>query len=124
MWQEWPFFRSVISTLEMALMKADLGVAKRYLELVEPDAAERMWGPLCREHARVVQRVLDITGQSELLEATPRLRERLEHRNPWVDPLSHMQVELLRRVRGGDESARRALIATMPAIAAGMRNTG
>ena len=69
-------------------------------------------------------RVLDITGQARLLDETPALQRRLEHRNPWVDPLSHLQVELLRRLRAGREEARAPLLATITGIAAGMRNTG
>lgn len=124
MLDEWAFFRAVISTLEMALFKVDLGVAERYLTLVEPALAERMWPQIVAEHERVVARVLDITGQDELLSTSPALRERLRHRNPWIDPISHVQVELLRRARGGDQRARPALLESVTAVAAGMRNTG
>ena len=113
-----------MSALEMALHKADLGVAERYMTLVEPRLAERLSSVIWAEHDRVLTRVLDITGQEALLDSSPSLRDRLADRNPWIDPLSHMQVELLRRVRSGDETARAALLATIPAIAAGMRNTG
>ena len=68
--------------------------------------------------------MLTVTGQGRLLDETPALQARLEHRNPWIDPLSHLQVELLRRVRGGREEARAPLLATITGIAAGMRNTG
>jgi phosphoenolpyruvate carboxylase len=124
MHREWAFFRSICSTLEMALLKSDLGVAERYLDLVDDDLAAR-FGPMVREeHARVAERLLAITEEEALLGAAPALRARLEQRNPWIDPLSHMQVELLRRSRAGDEAARTPLLATIPAIAAGMRNTG
>ena len=72
----------------------------------------------------MVERVLTVTGQDRLLDETPALQRRLEHRNPWIDPLSHLQVELLRRVRSGREEARAPLLATITGIAAGMRNTG
>ena len=124
MWSEWAFFAGVFGTLEMALFKADLGVAERYLVLVDEDLAERLWPLIRREHERVVARVLDITGQDALLERSRSLRERLAHRNAWVDPLSHLQVELLDRSRRGDDAARAPLLATIPGIAAGMRNTG
>ena len=68
--------------------------------------------------------MLEITGQDRLLDETPALQSRLEHRNPWIDPLSHLQVELLRRLRAGREEARAPLLATITGIAAGMRNTG
>jgi phosphoenolpyruvate carboxylase len=124
MWAEWAFFAGACGTLEMALFKADLGVAERYLALVEPHLAERLWPLIREEHERVVARLLDITGQDALLERSRSLRERLAHRNAWVDPLSHLQVELLDRSRRGDEAARAPLLATIPGIAAGMRNTG
>ena len=124
MWREWPFFRGLIGTLEMALFKSDLGVAERYLTLVDSDIAERFWADMKAEYDSVVDRVLTVTGQGRLLDETPALQSRLEHRNPWIDPLSHLQVELLRRVRGGREEARAPLLATITGIAAGMRNTG
>ena len=79
---------------------------------------------IAREHDQVVGRLLEITGASSLLEDSPALRLRLSHRNPWIDPLSHLQVELLRRLRAGREEARAPLLATITGIAAGMRNTG
>jgi phosphoenolpyruvate carboxylase len=124
MWRHWPFFRSLIGTLEMALFKADLGVGERYLRLVDESCAERFWPLLRREYDAVVARVLAITGQVRLLDETPALQRRLEQRNPWVDPLSHLQVELLERLRAGREEARGPLLATITGIAAGMRNTG
>jgi phosphoenolpyruvate carboxylase len=124
MYETWPFFRSVCSTLEMALFKTDLGVAERYLSLVEPDLVARLWEPIRAEHERVVRLLLRITGERELLESSPALRRRLAHRNPWVDPISHVQVELLRRARAGDRAARPALLESITAVAAGMRNTG
>ena len=124
MWRDWPFFRGLIGTLEMALFKTDLGVAERYLTLVDEDIAERFWNDMRDEYDSVVERVLPVTGQHRLLDETPALQARLEHRNPWVDPLSHLQVELLRRLRAGRDEARAPLLATITGIAAGMRNTG
>jgi phosphoenolpyruvate carboxylase len=124
MWERWPFFRSLIGTLEMALFKADLGVAERYLQLVEDELRERFWPGICAEYDQVVACVLAITGGERLLEHTPALQSRLAYRNPWVDPLSHLQVELLERLRGGRAEAREPLLASIAGIAAGMRNTG
>jgi phosphoenolpyruvate carboxylase len=123
--QRWPFFRMLCQTLEMSLYKSDLGVAERYLALVgEDEPARELWPGIEAEHARVVDAVLDIWQTPTLLYNAPALLGRLQHRNPWIDPLSHMQVELLRRTRAGDRSAEGALLLTINGIAAGMRNTG
>jgi len=120
----WPFFQSLLSTLEMALYKTDLGVAERYMRLVDPELRDRFWPTIVREHDRVIGRLLEITGAPALLDDSPALQRRLSHRNPWIDPLSHLQVELLARSRGGGADAREPLLATITGIAAGMRNTG
>src|SRR5829696_5928412 len=120
----WPFFGSLLSTLDMALYKTDLGVAERYLRLVDPELRERFWPGIAREHDLVVGRLLEITEASSLLGDAPALQRRLSHRNPWIDPLSHLQVELLARSRAGRAEAREPLLATITGIAAGMRNTG
>ena len=124
MLEGWPFFQSLLSTLEMALYKTDLGVAERYLRLVEPELRDRFWPDIAREHDLVVSRLLEITGESALLGDSPALQRRLSHRNPWIDPLTHLQVELLDRSRSGQADARDPLLATITGIAAGMRNTG
>lgn len=125
MWAEWPFFRALIATLEIALFKSDLRVSERYLELLGDEAlAERLWQVVQAEHDRTVEAVLSITGQTELLERRPVLRARLPFRNPWVDPLNALQVELLRRYRRGEAAAREPALATVAGIAAGVRNTG
>ncbi|HEX2412119.1 MAG TPA: phosphoenolpyruvate carboxylase [Solirubrobacteraceae bacterium] len=124
MWRSWPFFRMACSTLEMALFKADLSVGRRYLALVDDDLVARFWPEIEAEHSRVVARLLAIRDAESLLDATPSLRDRLSHRNRWVDPLSHIQVALLARARAGDSSVGDALMATITGIAAGLRNTG
>lgn len=121
---DWPFFRMVISMLEMSLFKTDLGVAERYFELVTDRGAKQLWTPIRDEHERLVERVLQITGNAMLLGDTPALLTRLTHRNPWIDPLSHVQVDLLRRARANDADAQTPLLHTVAGIAAGMRNTG
>ena len=121
--ERWPFFRTIVSMLEMSLFKSDLGVAERYLELVDEDARE-LWTPIREEHDRVRQVVLEIRGTDNLLDASPALQRRLAHRNPWIDPLSHIQVALLHRSRDGDDDAHGPLLSTIAGIAAGMRNTG
>jgi phosphoenolpyruvate carboxylase len=124
MHERWTFFAMLISTLEMSLFKSDLGVAKRYLALVDDEDVRALWGPICEEHGRVERAVLDITGEETLLSGSPALRKRLSHRNPWIDPLSHIQVDLLRRARSGSDDAEGPLLQTVTGIAAGMRNTG
>jgi phosphoenolpyruvate carboxylase len=120
----WPFFASLISTLEMALFKTDLGVAERYLRLVDPELRDHFWPQVVAEHDRVKASVLAITGNDRLLADAPRLQDRLAHRDPWVDPLSHLQVELLARARADASGDRHALLATVTGIAFGLRNTG
>lgn len=124
MWREWSFFRSACDMLEMVLFKSDLGVAERYRDLVAPELADRLWPVIVEEHTRAVDRLLAITGRDRLLAGAASLRARLDHRNPWIDPLSHIQVELLHRVRSGGEGSREHLLATVAGIAAGMQNTG
>ncbi len=120
----WPFFAMLCSTLEMSLFKTDLGVAERYLPLLGDSPAGALWEPIRTEHERVVRTVLEIADEDRLLARSPALLARLSHRNPWTDPLSHMQVELLARAREGDRGAQRPLLMTISGIAAGMRNTG
>ena len=120
----WPFFATLTSTLEMALFKTDLDIARLYLRLVDAPLRERFWPPICEEAGRLTARILEITGAPRLLDETPALLERLSHRNPWVDPLNHLQVELLARVREGSEQDRDAVLGTISGIAAGLRNTG
>src|SRR5215218_7277687 len=122
--EEWPFFASLVNTIEMALFKTDLGVAAGYLRLVDPSLRDRLWDQIRDELRRLRARMLEVTGEERLLASTPALLERLSHRNPWVDPLNHLQVELLSRVRAGAEDDREALLATISGIAAGLRNTG
>ena len=108
----------------MALYKTDLGVAERYLRLVEPALRDRFWPRIEGEYAKVVGRLLEVLGADQLLDDAPALQRRLSHRNPWVDPLSHLQVELLARARAGRADAHEPLLATISGIAAGLRNTG
>ena len=134
MYREWPFFRSTVDLMEMALAKADAGIAAHYdRHLVGPDLHD-LGRELRARLARAVSAVLDITGHARLLEENPVLRRSIDVRNPYVDPINVIQVELLRRLRqgrgaGGADDAdvvqlRRALLVTINGVAAGMRNTG
>ena len=135
MYREWPFFRSTIDLIEMALAKADAGIAAHYdRHLVGPELHDL--GRELRERlTRAGAAVLEITGHSRLLEENPVLRRSIDVRNPYVDPINLIQVELLRRLRQDGRTAagtddpdliqlRRALLVTINGVAAGMRNTG
>ncbi|HEY5863061.1 MAG TPA: phosphoenolpyruvate carboxylase, partial [Casimicrobiaceae bacterium] len=123
----WPFFRSVLSNMAMVLAKTDLAVASRYAELVpDPALREPIFARIADEHARTIRHCLAITQQSALLEDNPTLARSIRNRFPYLDPLNHLQVELLRRYRGGDSDVRtrRAIHLTINGLAAGLRNSG
>jgi phosphoenolpyruvate carboxylase len=129
-YRDWSYFRTLIGNVEVSLAKADMAIARRYADLVEdPAVRERIWGEVHAEFERTRAAVLAISGQRELLERNPVLQRSIRLRNPYVDPLSHLQVELLRRKRRGeapDEAERldSALALTVTGIAAGLRNSG
>ncbi len=121
----WPFFRALVENLEMSLAKSSMGIAARYLELVGDDAlAERVFGVLRAEHDRAREAVLEIVEARELLDRHPVLQQSIRLRNPYVDPMNAIQVELLQRWRSGEEEALRPLLRSIAGIAAALRNTG
>jgi phosphoenolpyruvate carboxylase len=127
MMEDCPFFADLIRNVELALTKVDLPIARRYAELVtEAAVRERFFNLVVEEHRRTLASVLEVTGQTRLLEHEPSLARSLRLRTPYVDPLSLMQIELLRRKRAGEESdeLNYLLAATIHGIAAGLRNTG
>ncbi len=127
MMHDFPFFYDVIRNVELALTKVDLPLARLYSSLVpEKEVRERVFGMVVEEFQRTRRMVLAITGQSRLLENNPPLARSIRLRNPYVDPLSLIQIELLRRKRAGDESEELnyVLAATISGISAGLRNTG
>jgi phosphoenolpyruvate carboxylase len=123
----WPFLRALLSNMDMVLSKSDMGIASRYAELV-PDAAlrERIFGAIRQEWERSVRYLLAITDHRQLLEANPLLARSFRNRQPYIDPLNHLQVTLLKRFRSGatDETVKRAILLTINGIAAGLRNSG
>ena len=121
LYEDLPFFRTVVDNLEMTLAKSSLEVAGGYLALVEDDA---LFKAIEEEHRLAVRGVLAAAGVSELLERQPVLRRSIRLRNPYVDPMNAIQVELLRRHRDGDESAQLPLLRSIAGIAAALRNTG
>ena len=123
----WPFFRSVLSNMAMVLAKTDLAVASRYAELVsDPLVREPVFARIAAEHHLTVSLLLSITGEAALLDAQPGLARSIRKRFPYLDPLNHLQVELLRRHRSGqtDDRTRRAIHLTINGLAAGLRNSG
>jgi len=116
-----PFVRTIVDNLEMTLAKSSLSIARGYLPLVDDRA---LWDEIEAEHARTVAGVLAATGVSRLLERQPMIRRSIDLRNPYVDPMNALQVELLRRHRAGDESAQLPLLRSIAGIAAALRNTG
>jgi phosphoenolpyruvate carboxylase len=127
MMKTFPFFFDLIRNIEMALAKVDLPLARLYAELVE-DAAlrERVWSVVIGEFTRTRQMILAVTGQQELLETNPDLARSLRLREPYIDPMNLVQLELLRQRRAGAEDPELdyALAATINGIANGLRNTG
>jgi phosphoenolpyruvate carboxylase len=119
--QALPFFRTLVGNLEMTLAKSSLAIARGYLQLVGDPA---LFDGIEAEHERTLAAVLRGAGVSELLERAPVIQRSVELRNPYVDPMNAIQVQLLRRFRGGDESARLPLMRSIAGIAAALRNTG
>ncbi|MCS1352088.1 phosphoenolpyruvate carboxylase [Mechercharimyces sp. CAU 1602] len=131
MYKEWPFFRSLVDNLQMALAKADLSIAKEYASLAEHlPRGKEIYQQLEEEYYLTKEVVLAITKQNQLLDHTPVIRESIRLRNPYVDPLSFIQVNLLRDLRQlridgvEDEERLEQVLLTINGIAAGLRNTG
>jgi len=131
MYRRWDFFATVIDNAQMALAKADMPIARLYAELVQ-DAAlrDKVFGRIEAEHELAVRMVVAITGQESLLDSDPELQRSIPLRNPYVDPLNYIQVELLRRLRSLDEAdpereeIAAAAVRTINGVAAAMKNTG
>ena len=123
----WPFFRTVLSNMAQVLSKSDMGLAARYAELV-PDAElrSRVFGMIRAEHQRTIAMHKLVTGHEDLLADNPALARSVFNRFPYLEPLNHLQVELLRRYRGGedDELVKRGILLTMSGLASALRNSG
>ena len=131
MYANWPFFRSLIDILQMALAKADLHIAKEYGKMVKNRAvADRIFAMIREEYELVSGLILQITGQNEILDNSPNIQESIRLRNPYVDPLSYLQVQLITELRALREQEKddplllREVLLTINGIAAGLRNTG
>ena len=127
MYASWPFFRTVLANMDMVLAKTDLTVATRYMELVPNQAlAEKFFSTIKGEWQATVDMLRAITETSSFLEGNPALARSIRNRFPYLDPLNHLQIDLLRRYRGGqtDERTKRAIHLTINGLAAGLRNSG
>jgi phosphoenolpyruvate carboxylase len=127
LYREWPFFRTLLSNMDMVLAKSSIAIASRYAELVQ-DAAlrEKIFGRIRREWHLSIETLLDIMGQERLLQGNPLLERSIRNRFPYLDPLNHVQVELLKehRAQNPDEQVLRGIQLTINGISAGLRNSG
>lgn len=131
MYKEWPFFRTLVNFVQMTLAKSDLRIAETYTTLVEdPGIRKRIWERISEEHAACLKSLTEITGYGELLDDSPVLQRSIRLRNPYVDPLSYIQVELLHRLRSLPEGSEErdevgdTLLRTISGISSGLLNTG
>jgi phosphoenolpyruvate carboxylase len=131
MYRQWPFFRTLLSNLDMVLAKSDLRIAARYVDLVDDKKlGKRIFGAIKGEWERTQAMLGLITGEADRLQSNPSLARSIEHRFPYLDPLNHLQVELMRRyrMRHADdptmERVQRGIHLSINGIAAGLRNTG
>ena len=132
MYRQWPFFRTLLSNMDMVLAKSDLALASRYADLVSDTRLRRkIFGLIEAEWHRVAAALVLITGNKQRLAGNPSLQRSIKHRFPYLDPLHHLQIELIRRYREGlpdqataDERVQRGIHISINGIAAGLRNTG
>ena len=127
LYDRWPFFRTVLSNMAQVLAKSDMGLAARYSELVADEALrKRVFTKISEEHDRTIAMHKLITGHEDLLADNTALARSVFNRFPYLEPLNHLQVELLRRYRGGDddELVQRGILLTMSGLASALRNSG
>ena len=123
----WPFFKTVLSNMDMVLSKTDMAIAERYANLVaDKSLSARIFGLIKVEWQKTVEALQAITGHTEFLADNPALARSIRNRFPYLDPINHLQIQLLARYRNGqaDERTQRALHLTINGIAAGLRNSG
>ncbi|WP_290599538.1 phosphoenolpyruvate carboxylase [Janthinobacterium sp.] len=127
MYTDWPFFTSLLSNMDMVLAKSDIAIAGKYAELVKDEALrDAIFTRIRAEYAATLDALKLITGQEELQQANPLMQRSIRNRFPYIDPLNHVQVELLKRFREGkqDAAARTGIHLSINGIAAGLRNSG
>jgi phosphoenolpyruvate carboxylase len=131
---EWPFFQTLIDNAQLTMHKADMGIASLYADLVEdPKIRRRVLAVLAAEFARTEAAILAVTGQRQLLAKEPVLLKSVQLRNPYIDPLNYIQVEMMRRLRGASgeklsaaeaDAVRAVIELTINGISGGLKNTG
>ena len=127
MLRQWPFFATLLSNMDMVLAKSDLALATRYAELVaDARLRKKVFGAIEAEWHRTVEALTLITGDRQRLAHNAALARSIRNRFPYIDPLHHLQVELMRRYRAGqaDERVKNGIHISINGIAAGLRNTG
>ncbi|WP_246725559.1 phosphoenolpyruvate carboxylase [Beijerinckia sp. L45] len=127
MYQDWPFFRTMLSNMDMVLAKSSLAVASRYADLVEDEGLRtKIFAAISTEHALTIGAVLSIMGQERLLETNPLLERSISNRFPYLDPMNHVQVELLKMLRSDQDNdeVRSGVHLSINGVAAGLRNSG
>ena len=131
MYQNWRFFRTMVDNAQLDVEKADMGIAEIYSRLVADEAIrEEMFNWIKTEHALTYKKICEVSQQAQLLERMSAIQTSIERRNPYVDPLNFIQVDLLRQLRETDaddpnySAIMEAVLATINGIAAGMKTTG
>ena len=127
MYRQWPFFRTLLSNMDMVLAKSDLALASRYAELVsDTKLRKKVFSAIEAEWLRTAEALTLITGDKQRLAGNASLQRSIRHRFPYIDPLHHLQVELVRRYREGqtDQRVQTGIHISINGIAAGLRNTG
>lgn len=127
MYRTWPFLQTLLSNMDMVLAKSDIGIASRYAELVnDVELRNQIFGRIKEEWERSKKWLFAITGHTELLQDNPTLARSIQNRTPYIDPLNHLQIELLRRYRSGEDSdeVKTSIHLTINGITAGLRNSG
>ena len=127
LYKEWSFFRSQLSNMDMVLAKSSIAIARRYSQLVEDkDLREKIFNRIHAEWKSSIDTLLKISGQKKLLQTNPLLERSIQNRFPYLDPLNHLQVELMKKYRRESENAKvlRGIQLTINGISAGLRNSG
>jgi phosphoenolpyruvate carboxylase len=127
MYHEWPFFRTLLSNIDMVLAKSDLALGSRYADLVDNKRLrKKIFSAIEAEWHRTVEALNQITGDKQRLTMNPGLARSIRHRFPYIDPLHHLQLELIRRYRLGQagEKVQRGIHLSINGIASALRNTG
>ncbi len=132
MYEQWPFFRALLDNAEMSLLKADMGIAVLYSQLApDQSSAQPIFDRVYAEYDRTVESVLSATNHANLMDSDPIIQRSIQLRNPYVDPLNYIQVDVLRRLRALPEqdsaeveALREVIVVTINGIASGLRNTG